>query len=244
MINDNFKENQQIILSYNEYSCTYSATKKFVLVYSLIFISALLKYAKTMAIRYWKLNMKKGFLKQFKDLPMGHSREKGCKVCILVWLLVLQITNIILPINYCTCINLVLLTFTHFRCAVFRLKFEHFPTCSDQGYVLAMEEWSYFFFNLHWFAIVETDTVNCPEISTGDLKSVWQLQTKDCHLIIHISFNRNQCTHAIEGNKSSEHHWCTTICSPVIAESKQSGRILSSDRLQTKTLWFWLYGFE
>lgn len=145
MINDNFKENQQIILSYNEYSCTYSATKKFVLVYSLIFISALLKYAKTMAIRYWKLNMKKGFLKQFKDLPMGHSREKGCKVCILVWLLVLQITNIILPINYCTCINLVLLTFTHFRCAVFRLKFEHFPTCSDQDYVLAMEEWSYFF---------------------------------------------------------------------------------------------------
>jgi len=46
---------------------------------------------------------------------MGHSREKGCKVCILI----LQITNIILPIKYCTCINMVLLTFTHFRCAVF-----------------------------------------------------------------------------------------------------------------------------
>ena len=84
--------------------------------------------------------------------------------------------------------------------------------------------------NFYWLVQLKHDTMHCtPEISNSNLKSVWQLMAKYCHLLLkyifqfsYFSLQEPVCPHH---NKKyiPEHHWCMAICFPVIAETHTIG---------------------
>lgn len=93
------------------------------------------------------------------------------------------------------------------------------------------------FYSIHWLALNSRNLTRCI-ILLKYPPVIWKMSDNtrpkfviECWNIlfgVHISLNRNQCTHAIVGNTSQVHHWYTAICFPVIVETQTIGRNLSS----------------